>query len=102
MEVIVPLEIDLAYTGSSPVYIYSAWAASQAYVVGDIAAAANATTTEVIALRQEIVVLRQDLAAVATAQVVPLKAIDERLRKWDLDGMPSSADTGTETALRAA
>ena len=36
MEVIVPLEIDLAYTGSSPVYIYSAWAASQAYVVGDI------------------------------------------------------------------
>ena len=36
MEVIVPLEIDLAYTGSSPVYIYSAWAAGQAYVVGDI------------------------------------------------------------------
>jgi len=71
--------------------------------MGDIAAAANATTTEVIALRQEIVVLRQDLASVATAQVVPLKAIDERLRKWDLDGMPSSAEaTGTETALRAA
>lgn len=71
--------------------------------MGDIAAATNATTTEVIALRQEIVVLRQDLAAVATAQVVPLKAIDERLRKWDLDGMPSSAEaTGTETALRAA
>lgn len=36
MEVIVPLEISLAYTGSSPVYIYSAWATSQAYVVGDI------------------------------------------------------------------
>jgi len=36
MEVIVPLEIDLAYTGSSPVYIYSAWAAGQAYVVGNI------------------------------------------------------------------
>lgn len=36
MEVIVPLEIDLAYTSSSPVYIYSAWAAGQAYVVGDI------------------------------------------------------------------
>lgn len=36
MEVIVPLEIDLAYTGSSPTYIYSAWATSQAYVVGDI------------------------------------------------------------------
>ena len=30
MEVIVPLEIDLAYTGSSPVYINSAWAAGQA------------------------------------------------------------------------
>ncbi len=36
MEVIVPLEISLAYTGSSPTYIYSAWATSQAYVVGDI------------------------------------------------------------------
>jgi hypothetical protein len=36
MEVIVPLEISLAYTGSSPTYIYSAWAAGQAYIVGDI------------------------------------------------------------------
>lgn len=36
MEVIVPLESALAYTGSSPTYIYSAWATSTAYVVGDV------------------------------------------------------------------
>jgi len=66
----------------------------------DLVAASTATTTEVVALRQEIVTLRRDLADVATAQVVPLKAIDERLRKWDLDGLPG--DSTTETALRAA
>lgn len=65
----------------------------------ELVAASTATTDEVVALRQEIVTLRRDLAEVSTAQVVPLKAIDERLRKWDLDGLP---DSTSETALRAA
>ena len=36
MEVIVPLESALAYTGSSPTYIYSAWVTATAYAVGDM------------------------------------------------------------------
>ena len=68
----------------------------------ELVAASTATTDEVVALRQEIVTLRRDLAEVSTAQVVPLKAIDERLRKWDLDGLPGGTDSTSETALRAA
>ena len=36
MEVNVPLESALAYTGSSPTYIYSAWVTATAYAVGDM------------------------------------------------------------------
>ena len=52
------------------------------------------------ALRDEIAGLRADLAAIGTAQVTPLKSIDERLRKFDNDGMPPSRDG--EVLLRAA
>ena len=52
------------------------------------------------ALRDEIAGLRADLAAIGTAQVTPLKSIDERLRKFDNDGMPPSRDG--EVMLRAA
>lgn len=52
------------------------------------------------AMRDEIAGLRADLAAIGTAQVTPLKSIDERLRKFDNDGMPPSRDG--EVLLRAA
>jgi hypothetical protein len=68
--------------------------------MNDIAAATAATQAELIQLKQEIITLRKDAAASSTTQVVSLKSIDERLRKWDLDGLPDS--TAGETALRAA
>lgn len=37
MEVIVPLASALAYTGSSPTYVYNTvWVAATAYAVGDM------------------------------------------------------------------
>jgi TP901 family phage tail tape measure protein len=45
-------------------------------------------TAEIVALRAEIVLLRKDMAAIATAQVVPLKSLDDRMTKWDIDGIP--------------
>jgi hypothetical protein len=52
-------------------------------------------TDQTIALREELVLLRKDLAAIHTAQVIPLKALEDRLRKWDLDGTPPVRDDGT-------
>lgn len=63
---------------------------------------ATEQTAEIVALRNEVVLLRQDLAAIATAQVVPLKSLDDRLTKWDLDGIPPTrgdADTDTEQTV---
>jgi hypothetical protein len=36
MEVIIPLESALAYTGSSPTYIYAVWVTATAYNAGDV------------------------------------------------------------------
>jgi tape measure domain-containing protein len=49
------------------------------------------------ALREEVILLRKDLALSATAQVVPLQALDDRTKKWDLDGLPVTRDTGAGT-----
>jgi len=69
--------------------------------MNDIAASTAATQAELVALKQEIITLRKDAAASSTSQVISLKAIDERLRKWDLDGLPDSTSS-SDTALRAA
>lgn len=52
-------------------------------------------------LREEIITLREDLAAANTAQVIPIKDIATRLQKWDLDGFPGST-SADGTALRVA
>jgi hypothetical protein len=52
----------------------------------------DAQIAEIKALREELALLRKDMAAVGTAQVVPLSSLDERLRKWDLDGLPPGRD----------
>ena len=43
-------------------------------------------------LRDELAALRADQAAANTALVIPLKSMDDRLRKWDGDGLPSGRD----------
>ncbi len=43
-------------------------------------------------LRAEIVELRTVIASVGTAQITPLKSIDDRLRKFDTDGLPPGRD----------
>jgi hypothetical protein len=51
-------------------------------------------------LRAEIVELRTVIASVGTAQITPLKSIDDRLRKFDTDGLPPGRDD--VVLLRAA
>jgi hypothetical protein len=48
----------------------------------------EAQIAEIKALREEMGLLRKDMAAIGTAQVVPLSSMDERMRKWDSDGLP--------------
>jgi hypothetical protein len=43
-------------------------------------------------LRAEIIELRSVIATVGTAQITPLKSIDDRLRKFDTDGLPPGRD----------
>ncbi len=51
-------------------------------------------------LRAEIIELRTVIATVGTAQITPLKSIDDRLRKFDTDGLPPGRDD--VVLLRAA
>ena len=51
-------------------------------------------------LRAEIIELRSVIATVGTAQITPLKSIDDRLRKFDTDGLPPGRDD--VVLLRAA
>ena len=51
-------------------------------------------------LRAEIIELRNTIASVGTAQITPLKSIDDRLRKFDTDGLPPGRDD--VVLLRAA
>ncbi len=53
---------------------------------------AAAAQNESVALRTEIALLRADLAAGQTAQFASLKSLDDRLRKWDGDGLPPGRD----------
>jgi septal ring factor EnvC (AmiA/AmiB activator) len=57
-------------------------------------------TAEIKGLREELAMLRKDMAAAQTATVTPLKSLDDRTRKWDLDGLPAGRDD--VTVLRAA
>ncbi|NCA91203.1 MAG: hypothetical protein EOM92_20585 [Gammaproteobacteria bacterium] len=60
----------------------------------------DAQADELRELRRELAALRQDLAAIATAQTRPLQDIDTRLKKWDIDGLPAGRDD--VVLLRAA
>ena len=65
----------------------------------------QAQTTEIKSLKEELVLLRKDMAAAQTATVIPLKSLDDRTKKWDLDGMPAPRDDGdgsTVVIMRAA
>jgi hypothetical protein len=39
------------------------------------------------------------MAAAQTATVIPLKSLDDRTKKWDLDGMPPPRDDGTASTV---
>lgn len=66
------------------------------------AVATQTTTNETVALKAEIIALRKDLAVSGTAQVSALKSLDDRLRKWDMDGVPPGRDDDGATLVRAA
>jgi hypothetical protein len=51
-------------------------------------------TAEIKGLKEELILLRKDMAAAQTATVIPLKSLDDRTKKWDLDGMPPPRDDG--------
>jgi hypothetical protein len=63
-------------------------------------AAPLAQQSDLAGLRAEIVELRNVVASVGTAQITPLKSIDDRLRKFDTDGLPPGRDD--VVLLRAA
>jgi len=90
------LSLSVADTGAS----LSTELASQAT---QQALATSQQREDLTALRAEIATLRADLAAIATQQLIPLKSVDDRLRRWDVEGLPGSVDSGTGvTVLRAA
>jgi hypothetical protein len=62
-------------------------------------AAAADQTNEIKALKAELILLRKDMAAAQTATVAPLKSLDDRTKKWDLDGLPAPRDDGTSTTM---
>jgi DNA repair exonuclease SbcCD ATPase subunit len=66
------------------------------------AVATQTTTNETVALKAEIISLRKDLAAANTASVSTLKSLDDRLKKWDLDGVPPGRDDVDVILTRAA
>ena len=61
-------------------------------------------TSELSAIRGEIVALRRDMAIGAGSSLTALKSVDDRLKRWDDDGLPveRDADTTTTYVLRAA
>ena len=90
------LSLSVADTGAS----LSTELASQAT---QQALATSQQREDLTALRAEIATLRADLAAIATQQLIPLKSVDDRLRRWDVEGLSGSVDSGTGvTVLRAA
>ena len=50
----------------------------------------------------EIALLRRDMANLSAAQIAPLKSLDDRVKKWDLDGLPGERDAAEMSYLRAA
>lgn len=50
-------------------------------------------TEELRALKAELAAMRKDMAAIGTATVTPLKAVEERLRYWEMEGLPASRDS---------
>jgi hypothetical protein len=45
-------------------------------------------TDELRLLREEVAAMRKDMAAIGTAQLTPMQSLDDRTRKWDLQGTP--------------
>jgi hypothetical protein len=67
--------------------------------INTYAQASTAQTAEIKSLKAELVLLRKDMAAAQTATVIPLKSLDDRTKKWDLDGLPAPRDDGTASTV---
>lgn len=52
-------------------------------------------TAVMTSLRDQVILLRQEMAAFGVAQTTSLKSLDDRLLRWDLDGSPPWRDDGT-------
>ena len=61
--------------------------------------AAAAQTEVMTSLRDQVILLRQEMAALGVAQTSSLKSLDDRLLRWDLDGSPPWRDDGTGEAV---
>jgi len=57
--------------------------------------AAAEQTAVITSLRDQVILLRQEMAALGVAQTTSLKSLDDRLLRWDLDGSPPWRDDGT-------
>ena len=68
-----------------------------------LSAQSNQQAAEIASLRAEITALRADNVAISTQQTAPMKSIDDRLRRWEIDGLPASSEIQPDiTVLRAA
>jgi hypothetical protein len=61
--------------------------------------AANTEQTEALqAIKEELALLRKDMAVIGNAQLVPVQSIESTLTRWNLDGLPAtSGDESGET-----
>jgi hypothetical protein len=55
-------------------------------------------TEALAAIKEELALLRKDMAVIGNAQLVPVQSIESTLTRWNLDGLPAtSGDESGET-----
>jgi hypothetical protein len=68
--------------------------------------AANTEQTEALqAIKEELALLRKDMAVIGNAQLAPVQSIESTLTRWNLDGLPATSDDesgATITLLQVA
>ena len=54
--------------------------------------AATTEQTEALqAIKEELALLRKDMAVIGNAQLVPVQSIESTLTRWNLDGLPATS-----------
>jgi hypothetical protein len=80
-------------------------AAQTAVLIADTAQRAQQSAqqnAELLAIRTEIVALRKDMAVSSSTGLVALRSVDDRLKRWDDEGLPETRDDDTNILVLRA